>query len=148
MSATKAVQSATRQLNAVVVSSGLMQKTVKVRIGVQVWNSHLQKVCISSLSPPIICNLASCFSKQWKWKLTMTAPRTAELQPASTPPSTRPELISTHRRHHIDHLWAAEGETRQAHRQEHHRAVRGAHRVAAADPEYRGGRCGDGREEG
>jgi hypothetical protein len=63
MSATKAVQSATRQLNAVVVSSGLMQKTVKVRIGVQVWNSHLQKVCISSLSPPIICNLACVFLK-------------------------------------------------------------------------------------
>ncbi|RDW63974.1 hypothetical protein BP5796_10476 [Coleophoma crateriformis] len=35
--------SARRQLNAVVVSAGLMQKTVKVRIGVQKWNSHVRK---------------------------------------------------------------------------------------------------------
>ncbi|CAG8954875.1 hypothetical protein HYFRA_00008562 [Hymenoscyphus fraxineus] len=35
--------SAQRQMNAVVVSSGLMDKTVKVRIGVQKWNKHIQK---------------------------------------------------------------------------------------------------------
>ncbi|KIN00930.1 hypothetical protein OIDMADRAFT_122533 [Oidiodendron maius Zn] len=42
MSATK-VAKAVRQLNAVVVTSGLMRKTVKVRIGVQAWDSHIQK---------------------------------------------------------------------------------------------------------
>ncbi|APA13426.1 hypothetical protein SS1G_07970 [Sclerotinia sclerotiorum 1980 UF-70] len=41
--AAEAAAHASRQINAVVVSSGLMQKTVKVRIGKQVWNKHLQK---------------------------------------------------------------------------------------------------------
>ncbi|KAH8661630.1 hypothetical protein BGZ60DRAFT_455675 [Tricladium varicosporioides] len=39
----KLAASASRQINAVVVSSGLMNKTVKVRIGVQKWNKHIQK---------------------------------------------------------------------------------------------------------
>ncbi|KAL2072440.1 hypothetical protein VTL71DRAFT_11783 [Oculimacula yallundae] len=43
MSAPKVVASATRQINAVVVSAGLMQKTVKARVGVQKWNAHIQK---------------------------------------------------------------------------------------------------------
>src|SRR6266536_5879385 len=38
MSAQKLAASASRQINAVVVSAGLMQKTVKVRVGVQKWN--------------------------------------------------------------------------------------------------------------
>jgi len=33
-----------KQLNAVVVSAGLMEKTVKVRIATQKWNSHIKKV--------------------------------------------------------------------------------------------------------
>ncbi|KAJ8061466.1 hypothetical protein OCU04_009283 [Sclerotinia nivalis] len=41
--AAKAAAHASRQINAVVVSSGFMQKTVKVQIGKQVWNKHLQK---------------------------------------------------------------------------------------------------------
>ncbi|KAM0157196.1 hypothetical protein ACHAPC_006647 [Botrytis cinerea] len=41
--AAAAAAHAPRQINAVVVSSGLMEKTVKVRIGTQVWNEHLQK---------------------------------------------------------------------------------------------------------
>ncbi|KAI9743359.1 MAG: hypothetical protein M1818_003205 [Claussenomyces sp. TS43310] len=32
-----------RMLNAVVVSAGFMQKTVKVSIGTQQWNSHIRK---------------------------------------------------------------------------------------------------------
>jgi hypothetical protein len=44
MSTTKIATAATRQINAVVVSAGLMQKTVKVRIGVQQWNAHIRKV--------------------------------------------------------------------------------------------------------
>ncbi|KAG4436939.1 hypothetical protein IFR05_007590 [Cadophora sp. M221] len=43
MSAPKVVASATRQINAVVVSAGLMQKTVKARVGVQKWNKHIMK---------------------------------------------------------------------------------------------------------
>jgi len=41
----KATAQATSQrtLNAVVISSGLMQKTVKVRIGTQQWNNHIRK---------------------------------------------------------------------------------------------------------
>ncbi|KAH8779281.1 hypothetical protein BGZ57DRAFT_726763, partial [Hyaloscypha finlandica] len=35
--------SVTRQTNAVVVSAGLMEKTVKVRVGVQKWNNHIGK---------------------------------------------------------------------------------------------------------
>jgi hypothetical protein len=44
MSTTKLATAVTRQLNGVVVSSGLMQKTVKVRVGVQEWNNHIKKV--------------------------------------------------------------------------------------------------------
>jgi hypothetical protein len=44
MSAQKVAASASRQINAVVVSAGLMQKTVKVRVGVQKWNNHIRKV--------------------------------------------------------------------------------------------------------
>ncbi|PVH87889.1 nucleic acid-binding protein [Cadophora sp. DSE1049] len=43
MSTPKVVASATRQINAVVVSAGLMQKTVKARVGVQKWNGHIKK---------------------------------------------------------------------------------------------------------
>ncbi|KAH6721163.1 ribosomal protein S17 [Leptodontidium sp. MPI-SDFR-AT-0119] len=43
MSTPKIVASATRQINAVVVSAGLMQKTVKARVGVQKWNGHIKK---------------------------------------------------------------------------------------------------------
>jgi hypothetical protein len=44
MSAQKVAASASRQINAVVVSAGLMEKTVKVRVGVQKWNNHIRKV--------------------------------------------------------------------------------------------------------
>lgn len=33
-----------REIPAVVVSAGLMQKTVKVRVGVQQWNNQIKKV--------------------------------------------------------------------------------------------------------
>lgn len=36
---------ASRKINAVVVSSGLMDKTVKVRVGIQEHNWHIGKVC-------------------------------------------------------------------------------------------------------
>ena len=53
-----AVHGVHRQLNAVVVSAGLMEKTVKVRIATQKWNSHIKKVHsrpIRSLAPsPIL----------------------------------------------------------------------------------------------
>jgi hypothetical protein len=59
MSTTKLAKAATRQINAVVVSAGLMQKTVKVRVGEQQWNGHIKKVG-SSISPA--CTLHSYFS--------------------------------------------------------------------------------------
>ncbi|PSS09242.1 hypothetical protein M430DRAFT_77556, partial [Amorphotheca resinae ATCC 22711] len=40
---TKMAQQASKQINAVVVSAGLMQKTVKVRVGDQKWNNHIRK---------------------------------------------------------------------------------------------------------
>ncbi|KAF8866273.1 nucleic acid-binding protein, partial [Acephala macrosclerotiorum] len=43
MSTQKLAASASRQINAVVVSAGLMEKTVKVRIGQQKWNAHIRK---------------------------------------------------------------------------------------------------------
>ncbi|EKD18786.1 mitochondrial 37S ribosomal protein uS17m [Drepanopeziza brunnea f. sp. 'multigermtubi'] len=43
MSTPKVVASATRQINGVVVSAGLMQKTVKARVGVQKWNNVIKK---------------------------------------------------------------------------------------------------------
>ncbi len=52
MSAQKLATAATRQINAVVVSAGLMEKTVKVRIGTQKWNNHIRKVY-----PPILPTL-------------------------------------------------------------------------------------------
>ncbi len=50
----KIAASVTRQTNAIVVSAGLMEKTVKVRVGVQKWNKHIGKVCVlpPSTSPP------------------------------------------------------------------------------------------------
>ena len=39
------LQTSTRAINAVVTSAGLMQKTVKVRIGTQKWNKKVRKVC-------------------------------------------------------------------------------------------------------
>jgi hypothetical protein len=51
MSIQKIAASVTRQTNAVVVSAGLMEKTVKVRVGVQKWNKHIGKV-YPSLSFP------------------------------------------------------------------------------------------------
>jgi hypothetical protein len=44
-----------RELHGVVVSAGMMDKTVKVRVGGQKWNSFLKKVGLSlspSSSPP------------------------------------------------------------------------------------------------
>lgn len=39
-----AAQRTFRELHGVVVSAGLMQKTVKVRVGGQEWNKRVQKV--------------------------------------------------------------------------------------------------------
>ncbi|KAG9246008.1 hypothetical protein BJ878DRAFT_417909 [Calycina marina] len=39
----KVISAAHRQINAVVLSAGLMEKTVKVRIGTQKWNAHIKK---------------------------------------------------------------------------------------------------------
>lgn len=50
MSVQKIAASVSRQTNAVVVSAGLMEKTVKVRVGVQKWNKHIGKVYSSPLS--------------------------------------------------------------------------------------------------
>ena len=41
---TAAAKRVTRELHGVVVSAGLMQKTVKVRVGGRKWNSQVQKV--------------------------------------------------------------------------------------------------------
>jgi small subunit ribosomal protein S17 len=52
-----ATQTTQRTLTAVVVSAGLMQKTVKVRIGTQQWNSHIRKVD-AYLPFPLFCSHA------------------------------------------------------------------------------------------
>jgi small subunit ribosomal protein S17 len=42
----KAARRVTHELHGIVVSAGLMQKTVKVRVGGQKWNKIINKVCI------------------------------------------------------------------------------------------------------
>lgn len=50
----KAARRVTHELHGIVVSAGLMQKTVKVRVGGQKWNKVINKVCdyaIATLHP-------------------------------------------------------------------------------------------------
>jgi small subunit ribosomal protein S17 len=42
--AAASVRKTFRELHGIVVTAGLMQKTVKVRVGGQKWNKQLQKV--------------------------------------------------------------------------------------------------------
>jgi small subunit ribosomal protein S17 len=51
-----AAREVTRELHGVVVSAGLMQKTVKVRVGLQTWNNDVQKVFPSIQAPDDISN--------------------------------------------------------------------------------------------
>lgn len=48
----KAARRITHEIHGVVVSAGLMQKTVKVRVGGQKWNKTVKKVC-SSFNQPL-----------------------------------------------------------------------------------------------
>lgn len=48
----KAARRVTHELHGVVVSSGLMEKTVKVRVGGQKWNKIVNKVSGFSASSP------------------------------------------------------------------------------------------------
>jgi ribosomal protein S17 len=52
-----------RSINAVVVSAGLMQKTVKVRIGTKKWHSHIGKV-IHHPSPVVRRRAGLCASRE------------------------------------------------------------------------------------
>lgn len=45
----KAAEQTFREVNAVVISAGLMEKTVKARVAKMKWNSHIKKVCTVSL---------------------------------------------------------------------------------------------------
>lgn len=47
----KAARRVKHELHGIVVSSGLMEKTVKVRVGSQKWNKIVNKVCLRSNSP-------------------------------------------------------------------------------------------------
>ena len=49
--AVKMLSKTFRELHGVVVSAGLMDKTVKVRVGGQKWNSWLKKVSNNPKSP-------------------------------------------------------------------------------------------------
>lgn len=75
MSTLKVATSASRQINAVVVSAGLMQKTVKVRIGLQKWNSHIRKVRVHPFNPLM-------------YSYYLQSLRVVELQSQSAPPGT------------------------------------------------------------
>ena len=77
--AQKAVSSAARQINAVVVSAGLMQKTVKVRVGGQKFDRHIKKV---NKFPPHLLTLSR--------KLTAST----ALQSACLATRARPERLS------------------------------------------------------
>lgn len=43
-----------RELHGVVISAGLMDKTVKVRVGGQKWNNWVKKVCLPPEARPTL----------------------------------------------------------------------------------------------
>lgn len=66
------LQTSARAINAVVTSAGLMQKTVKVRIGTQKWNKKVRKVRITFLVPsqlPFSSLSGLSFSSRRKFRL-------------------------------------------------------------------------------
>ncbi len=115
MSTPRLARAATRQIPAVVVSAGLMQKTVKVRVGYQQWNAHIRKA--SLLSPRAILALLT------PW---------AEVLPHENPPRPRSGVLPAHRRHRVRLARLAGLEARAPRRGGHHRAVWGAGRGEAA----------------
>ena len=52
--ATKVSRTMFRELHGVVVTSGLIDKTVKVRVGGQKFNKFLQKVCTNANNPTAV----------------------------------------------------------------------------------------------
>jgi hypothetical protein len=53
----KAARRVTHELHGVVVSAGLMDKTVKVRVGGQKWNKIVNKVCLYAMDAPCEASL-------------------------------------------------------------------------------------------
>jgi hypothetical protein len=76
MSVQKIAASVTRQTNAVVISAGLMEKTVKVRVGVQKWNKHIGKVCplLLSFRHPIPTSKFSIRISNFQLQILMVMP--------------------------------------------------------------------------
>ncbi|PQE24612.1 ribosomal s17 protein [Rutstroemia sp. NJR-2017a BVV2] len=71
-----------REITAVVISSGLMHKTVKARIGQQKWNNHIRKVYLPlpshlpfHIPPPELTNLPQKFN--FKGDLLVHDPRSS-----------------------------------------------------------------------
>lgn len=64
---TSAAKRVTRELHGVVVSAGLMQKTVKVRVGGRKWNSQVQKVwpCTPRQRSASCHRANNCLPSQW-----------------------------------------------------------------------------------
>jgi hypothetical protein len=107
MSIQKIAASVTRQTNAVVVSAGLMEKTVKVRVGVQKWNKHIGKV-YTSFSFPDPAQILN--PRNMNTKVQCSQYRTA-LQPIPYTPGPRPALLSPYRRRNLHLSWLARRET-------------------------------------
>jgi len=117
-----ATRTAQRTINAVVVSAGLMQKTVKVRIGTQEWNSHIRKVSLSHSFPLPPSTHPRPFPFPF-FRSTNTPPPFLEFQPHNQLPSPRPSLLPAPRRRHSHRARLARLQARPPRRVEDHRAV-------------------------
>ncbi|KAI9641330.1 hypothetical protein NHQ30_010132 [Ciborinia camelliae] len=100
-SAAKVAAHASRQINAVVVSSGLMQKTVKVRIGTQVWNQHLQKkfnatthLLVHDPNSSLHTGDVISISPGWRTSKTVHHVVSSIIAPFGSPISERPAIPS------------------------------------------------------
>lgn len=121
----KAARRVTHELHGIVVSAGLMQKTVKVRVGGQKWNKIISKVCIyvsllqfifSANRPKVVCR-PQALSR------------------------TRPQLLPAYWRRCFHCSRLADIKTQASRRQEDYRAVWNSSRGQTTDSYTRRAYC-------
>lgn len=121
----KAARRVTHELHGIVVSAGLMQKTVKVRVGGQRWNKVINKVCI--------------YVSLLQFMLLTNRPKVVCRPQALS--RTRPQLLPAYWRRCFYCSRLADIKTQASRCQEDHRAVRNSSRGEAADSYIRRAYC-------
>lgn len=120
----KAARRVTHELHGVVVSAGLMQKTVKVRVGGQKWNKVINKVSrprqVAEAGPPLT-----------------DISRKVVRRPKALP-RTRSQLLPPHRRRRLHRSRLADLQAQAPRYQEHHCAIRHSCGRATTDSHIRG----------